>query len=87
MDGFWYVITAGLLVLVVTSFVGVAAAWMLARLMDRANYFAQYRLKGAARWWSVVQVIESDPRSAAIYYGARWIGICILIGMLFSRAV
>lgn len=79
-----YVMTVGAVALVVLAVVGVACAWGLSRLMDLANDRSQQR---AGRWFGVLSLMESDPLSAAIYYGARWVGICILIGWLFSRAV
>jgi hypothetical protein len=79
-----YVMTVGSVALVVLSIVGVAAAWGLARLMDRANSHA---LVSRSQWGEVLRCIESDPSACAVYYGARWVGICLLIGFLFSRAV
>ena len=78
------VMTIGAVALVLLAMIGVATAWGLARLMDRANFRAQER---TGRWFGVLSLIESEPLSASIYYGARWLGICILIGWLFSRAV
>lgn len=79
-----YVMTVGLIALVVIGVLGVAVAWLVARLLDRANGHA---LVVKSRWGEVLSQIESDPMSCAIYYGSRWIGICLLIGWLFSRAV
>ena len=78
------VMAIGALALIVLSFVGIACAWGLSRLMDRANAKA---LSAKGGWGSVVLMVQSEPLPAAIYYGARWLGICLLIGMLFSRAV
>ena len=79
-----YVMTVGAVALAVLSIVGVAAAWGLSRLMDRANNHA---LVAHSRWGNALERIEAEPISAAVYYGARWVGICLLIGFLFSRAV
>jgi hypothetical protein len=79
-----YVMTVGSVALVVLSIVGVASAWGLARLMDRANGHA---LVSRSRWSEVLRRIESDPSACAAYYGRRWVGICLLVGLLFSRVV
>jgi len=81
------VMTLGALALVVLAVVGVACAWGLSRAMDAANSRAFYRNNRSARWAKVLERIESETLSCAIYYGARWVGICLLIGWLFSRAV
>lgn len=75
-----YVMTVGSVALVVLAVVGVASAWGLSRLMDRAN-------RRRTAWSRALTVIESEPLAAGVYYGCRWIGICLLVGMLFSRAV
>jgi len=76
-----YVMSVGSVALVVLAVVGVASAWGLSRLMDRANSGA------TGRWKEALEVIERKPLAAGIYYGCRWVGICLLVGMLFSRAV
>ena len=77
-----YVMTVGALALILLSFVGIACAWVWSRLMDRRNIKL-----GALSWGEVLTRIQSEPLPAAILYGSRWIGICLLTGMLFSRAV
>ena len=79
-----YVMTVGAVALVILAAVGVTAAWCLARLMDRANTKAIAQKGG---WGRVMEQIQSEPMSASVYYGARWVGICLLVGMLFSRVV
>ena len=76
------VMAIGAIALIILSFVGIACAWGLSRLMDRRN-----ARSGAWSWAVVLGKIQTEPLPAAIYYGARWLGICLLIGMLFSRAV
>lgn len=71
----------GAVALIVLAIVGVTAAWLLARLMDRANS------RASGQWKHVLTKIESDSLSCSIYYGARWLGICVLLGWLFSRSV
>ena len=78
-----YVMTVGSIALVVLALVGCATVWGLSRLMDRANIKAREE-KNA---FTILTRIESEPLSAAIYYGARWVGLCNLVGWLFSRAV
>lgn len=80
-----YVMTVGSVALTVLAVVGVACAWGLSRLMDLANE-RKSQLR-QTRFSMALQGIEGEPIAASIYYGARWVGICILIGWLFSRAV
>lgn len=81
------VMTLGAVALVVLGIVGVACAWGLSRAMDAANGRSFYRHGRAARWSGILETIEGDALACALYYGLRWLGICILIGWLFSRAV
>lgn len=79
------VMVIGAVATVVLGAVGLIVAWSMARLMDWANNSA---LKNyASHWGDVISKIEKDPTASAVYYGARWLGICILIGWLFSRPV
>lgn len=81
MNGYLEVMTVGALALVVLAVLAVASAWGLSRLMDRANRHA------VGQWEHVLSVIHSDAKACAVYYGARWVGICILVGWLFSKPV
>lgn len=87
MSGILTVMTLGVVALVVLAVAGVACAWGLSRLMDRANSYSYYRTGRSARWAKVLTSIESQPQAAALYYGLRWMGICVLIGWLCSRSV
>lgn len=78
MDSLIGVMTAGAVALLMLSVAGIAAAWVLSRAMDRVSG-VQFR--------QVLGVIRSSAPAAAQYYGLRWLGICLLIGFLFSRAV
>ncbi|TQE92540.1 MAG: hypothetical protein FKY71_19875 [Spiribacter salinus] len=82
MSGMILVMTLGAVALVVLAVVGVAAAWGLSRAMDLAN---QKRQTQFALGW--LKKVQQDPLATAVYYGLRWLGICILIGWLFSRSV
>lgn len=82
MSGMILVMTLGVVALVVLAVAGVACAWGLSRAMDVANQRRSSRL--ALGWLTTVQ---QDPLATGVYYGMRWLGICILIGWLFSRAV
>ena len=37
-----------------------------------------------APFHSVREVIREDPKAAALYYGLRFLGVCLLVGQLFS---
>lgn len=81
MSGYLEVMTVGALALVVLAVVAVGAAWGLARLMDRANRKAQ------GQWEHVLSIIHSNALACSVYYTGRWVGICILVGWLFSKPV
>lgn len=87
MSGILTVMTLGVVALAVLAVAGVAFAWGVSRLMDAANGRSFYRKGSAARWSGILNTIEGDAQACALYYGLRWLGICILIGWLFSRAV
>jgi len=81
--GYWFVIWSGAFVALVLAMIGGAGAWILARAMDWSNRRRRHK-PGAIPW---LAKINEDPVALAIYYGARWIGICLLVGWLFSRPV
>ena len=81
MIGYLEVMTVGALALVVLAVLAVAVAWALARLGDRAN------VKAKGPWRSALIKIHDDSLACAVYYAGRWIGICVLIGWLFSKPV
>jgi len=82
VSGMIVVMTLGVVALAVLAVAGVAFAWGLSRAMDIAN---QRRATKFALGW--LKTVQQDPLANAVYYGLRWLGICILIGWLFSRAV
>jgi hypothetical protein len=41
-----------------------------------------FRSKDAAARGGVVNIIHSDPRATAHYYGLRFLGACILFGLV-----
>lgn len=41
--------------------------------------------KSAGRPWGyVIDTIREEPRAAALYYGIRFAGACLLVGMVMS---
>jgi hypothetical protein len=39
--------------------------------------------KGAGRpWGEIINVIRKEPHAAALYYGLRFAGACLLVGMV-----
>ncbi len=36
-------------------------------------------------WKETIEKIREEPLAASIYYAARWLGACILIGLVMSR--
>lgn len=50
--------------------------WLGLRYLDKAN---------GRPWIETMDIIRSDSLATSHYYGARWIGACLIIGMLLSR--
>jgi hypothetical protein len=67
--GISYLTTA---VYALTAFVGV---WALLRLLDRS---------GSRPWTETMDIIRRNPIATAVYYGARFCGACLLVGMVMS---
>ncbi|WP_243546384.1 hypothetical protein [Pseudodesulfovibrio tunisiensis] len=41
--------------------------------------------KSAGRpWGDVIDIIREDPHAAALYYGVRFAGACLLVGLVMS---
>lgn len=36
-------------------------------------------------WKDTISIIRGDANASAIYFAARWIGACLLIGLVMSR--
>lgn len=53
----------------------VVGGWWLLRLLDRI---------GGVNFKETVGRITSEPLSAAIYFGLRFLGVCLLLGMVIS---
>ena len=81
----WFM-TMNAIGVLITSLIGLALAWVMARLMDRANskVIARQRNHG---WNAALTTIKTEPLATGVYYGLRWLGICLMIGLLFSRSV
>mgnify|MGYP006422739897 CR=1 FL=1 len=83
MMGFGEVIGVNAAILIVLSALGVFGAWGFSRALDRAND----KWSCGFQFGLALAAIKESPIASAIYYGARWLGICIMFGFLFSRAV
>lgn len=72
------------------ALVALGLLWLLMRLADWAAQHAQDKhgegdvSSIAARGAVVIERIESQPMSAAIYYTGRWVGGCIVLGMILG---
>lgn len=69
-----------------SSLIAMAAAWSMLRLMDRANTKVVTDTRNHG-WNDALTAIKSDPVAASIYYGLRCAGVCILVGLVFSRSI
>lgn len=83
-------VAVGAVMDVVLALVALIMLWILLRLADAATKRGQRKHDAgdvdslAARWGVVVRRIESEPLPAAVYHGARWLGGCIVLGMLMG---
>ena len=41
--------------------------------------------RNGREWSETAKLIRSEAHASAIYYAARWLGGCILIGLVMSR--
>lgn len=81
MSGLLNVSMVGAAVNVALAVVGVACAWVLARLMDHAA--GRSRCNSYTGQW--ITRLQLSPLAVALYFGLRWVGICLLFGLLLSR--
>lgn len=75
-----------ILAVLISSILGIALAWIMSRLMDRANDKREVGLN-AGSFARALDAIYENPLATAVYYGARWVGLCLLMGLMFSRSV
>ncbi|MCW8923681.1 MAG: hypothetical protein OQK69_08645 [Gammaproteobacteria bacterium] len=59
----------------VMAFIAVAGVMLLLRWIDKIT---------GVPFSSIREVIKRDPISCAVYYGLRFLGVCMLVGQLFS---
>ena len=68
------------------ALIALIALWALMRLADYAAIRGESRPPGTAAyvWADTVGRIEGNALAAAIYYAGRWLGACVLLGMLLG---
>ncbi len=87
-------LTSSLLDLVF-ALAAIVALWAMMRLSDWVSKRAEERNAaeentGASmysvlgRWGMISRTINSEALPAAIYYSARWVGGCVLLGLLLG---
>jgi hypothetical protein len=57
---------------------GVVLAVLVSRWLDA---------RAGVRFRDALDIIRSDPRAAARYYGQRFLGICLLVGLVIRQSV
>ncbi len=68
------IVQSGMFTLVM-AFLAVASVMVLLRLFDYLT---------GAPFSQIREEIKRDSMSAAVYYGLRFLGVCMLVGQLFS---
>jgi hypothetical protein len=53
------------------------AAWYVLRVFDSL---------GRVHFKTTIGRISSDPKAAAVYFGCRFIGVCLLVGLVVGLA-
>jgi hypothetical protein len=75
---------------IVIALIALVLLWVFLRVADWAAKQGQNKHERgdndslAARGAMVIARIESEPLPAAIYYTGRWVGGCIVLGMLLG---
>lgn len=67
-----------LIIAVAAAILGLIATWFVLRTFDASS---EINFKKA------FDKVESDPKSIAMYYGMRFIGVTFLIGFIVGKAV
>lgn len=71
---------------IVMALVALGVVWGVMRAMDWAVFTAEKELPDSVtgRWAEAVDRIDRNAIASAVYRSARWIGACLLIGMLLG---
>ncbi|GEM_PF-3270455 len=75
---------------IVIALIALTLLWVFLRVADWAAKQGQKKHQQgddeslAARGAMVIARIESEPLPAAIYYAGRWVGGCLVLGMLLG---
>nr|WP_245634998.1 hypothetical protein [Marinobacterium profundum] len=69
------VLTANAVITLMYALFALFAGWLALRALD---------VLGGVDFKTTAWRISSEPLSAAIYFGARFIGVCLLIGQVVS---
>jgi len=56
-------------------FLGITATWGMSRWLDWLS---------GGKFKDVASQIRTQPLAAAVYYGARWFGICFVVGSILA---
>jgi hypothetical protein len=69
------VILTSSIITIATALVAIIMAWLMLRLLDALG-FIDFK--------TTIVRICSNETSAAVYFGLRFVGVCILFGMVLS---
>ncbi len=81
-----YSVMTGLAVLAGLVPVALVTVFAFLRFVDRVT-LGSSNGKRHTFAQSVMPTLMADPVAAAVYFGLRALGVCILVGYLFSRVI
>ncbi len=71
------------IVLIYSTIVKLAFAFLALLIIQLFTFYANARIgKNFKR--DVYTIIDDSPMSLAVYHGLRWLGACILLGMVLA---
>ena len=73
-----YMLTTNLLGILITGPIAIVMCWGMARTLDKI---------AGRRFSDAYEKMLTDPDALARYHGQRFLGICILIGLVVLKSV
>lgn len=67
-----------LIIAITAAILGLIGTWFVLRTFDASS---------GIDFKKAFDKVESDPKSIAVYYGMRFIGVAFLIGFIIGKAV
>lgn len=82
-----YSVLLGLVMLLVLVPLALVIAFFALRWLDRVFEPAELARNAGVFQATIAPKITAEPMAAAVYFGLRFVGVCWLLGDLFSRVI